>query len=163
MRPPPPVPDRFRRTISIHAPHAGCDDVRPVEVPKYKNFNPRTPCGVRHLRKQLGSLPGDISIHAPHAGCDADVNQRSRSREISIHAPHAGCDSISRALLFGAIHFNPRTPCGVRRRTLRWPVCSRVFQSTHPMRGATAKDNRLPVGLLYLPHKTSVFPLQRLP
>ncbi len=34
--------------ISIHAPLAGCDAVADVINPrKRKNFNPRTPCGVR--------------------------------------------------------------------------------------------------------------------
>ena len=36
--------------ISIHAPLAGCDDQElPNPDPVNINFNPRTPCGVRHL------------------------------------------------------------------------------------------------------------------
>ena len=59
-----------------------------------RDFNPRTPCGVRHgLRPQV--LPhGPISIHAPRAGCDVHLFPHWR--------PGGG------------------------------------FQSTHPVRGATA-------------------------
>ena len=101
-------------TISIHAPLAGCDcsivitaidirnfnprtpcGVRPIVVqmsPTYCNFNPRTPCGVRHRKFELVLYPDSISIHAPLAGCDTGENQYCKS----------------------ALHFNPRTPCGVR-------------------------------------------------
>ena len=34
--------------ISIHAPHAGCDDEHDSIFERYADFNPRTPCGVRH-------------------------------------------------------------------------------------------------------------------
>ncbi len=127
-----------------------------------QNFNPRTPCGVRlACRKtldqgrlfqsthpmrgatacRLGSNPSrrifqsthpmrgatfgrpvafldlGISIHAPHAGCDKGARYgASRASGISIHAPHAGCDYLASSI---------QTP-------------THVFQSTHPMRGATS-------------------------
>ena len=34
-------------------------------------------------------------------------------------------------------HFNPRTPCGVRQRTSDLCSTASLFQSTHPLRGAT--------------------------
>ena len=34
-------------------------------------------------------------------------------------------------------HFNPRTPCGVRRRSIAFAKMLIPFQSTHPLRGAT--------------------------
>ena len=34
-------------------------------------------------------------------------------------------------------HFNPRTPCGVRREIVESAPCCGLFQSTHPLRGAT--------------------------
>ena len=125
-------------TISIHAPHAGCDvaergDLRLLQkfqsthpmrgathrqIPRSacaRDFNPRTPCGVRPCRVQRVYLHGqfqsthpmrgatyrktdnlcttkDISIHAPHAGCDVDRRPLFLGESISIHAPHAGCD-----------------------------------------------------------------------
>ena len=126
------------RSISIHAPHAGCDvaergDLRLLQkfqsthpmrgathrqIPRSacaRDFNPRTPCGVRPCRVQRVYLHGqfqsthpmrgatyrktdnlcttkDISIHAPHAGCDVDRRPLFLGESISIHAPHAGCD-----------------------------------------------------------------------
>ena len=80
------------QTISIHAPLAGCDP-RPSTCGQCRrDFNPRTPCGVR-----LGCLASsgsgrNISIHAPLAGCDKPLFSRAARRFISIHAPLAGCD-----------------------------------------------------------------------
>ena len=129
----------FGYSISIHAPHAGCDSTYPRFFPLHFNFNPRTPCGVRRSASASFRSLLKISIHAPHAGCDfstaqeypgssADFNPRTpcgvrhaagvahdEMGGISIHAPHAGCD---------------RRPKSSRR----W---QRRFQSTHPMRGAT--------------------------
>ena len=79
---------------------------------------------------------------------------------ISIHAPHAGCDSSLLCAEPFYPYFNPRTPCGVRpmidsngdgtpdisihaphagcdNTFLRVQVDGGLFQSTHPMRGAT--------------------------
>ena len=126
-------------SISIHAPHAGCDPAATAPKNKDLHFNPRTPCGVRlaccmlftrqsefqsthpmrgatgrryRIRRRLG-----ISIHAPHAGCDELYRMNDSTYRISIHAPHAGCDARTR--------FSTNS--------------SAEFQSTHPMRGATEK------------------------
>ena len=124
--------------ISIHAPHAGCDacncvaasgwscDFNPrtpcgvrqtcrATTALHADFNPRTPCGVRPERSALSMTMLAISIHAPHAGCDLEKHPiESGGITISIHAPHAGCDQSAVSNGFNAI-----------------------FQSTHPMRGAT--------------------------
>ena len=66
-----------------------------------------------------------ISIHAPHAGCDMSVSSLfAGALVISIHAPHAGCDSAIFSLM----------------------SAMGTFQSTHPMRGATAarRNSTLP-------------------
>ena len=82
----------------------------------FTNFNPRTPCGVRRTPARKGERGTGISIHAPHAGCDSSAVFTFLSRIlISIHAPHAGCDAGS------GRRFND----------------AKLFQSTHPMRGAT--------------------------
>ena len=79
-----------------------------------RNFNPRTPCGVRQninyipaqyrkfqsthpLRGATGNTPQKqparwISIHAPLAGCDLRKLETKSNFIISIHAPLAGCD-----------------------------------------------------------------------
>ena len=88
---------------------------------------------------------------------------------ISIHAPRAGCDRRKRTNPNRpSCHFNPRTPCGVRRKSWSRPwaswrkisihapragcdlwMSSRTrgrppFQSTHPVRGATRAVRPLP-------------------
>ena len=124
-------------------------------------FNPRTPCGVRQLWQHL--LAGDvISIHAPHAGCD-DVLEDWSADGWAFQSTHPMRGATARPFLQlrGRSYFNPRTPCGVRRTTVvvffaywnfnpRTPCGVRLidsverryspsFQSTHPMRGATKR------------------------
>ena len=102
-------------TISIHAPHAGCDmketrEVVPVTLfqsthpmrgatrPEYpggpdaRDFNPRTPCGVRPVwRLRRATLKGFQSTH-PMRGATSVALAEGNFEGISIHAPHAGCD-----------------------------------------------------------------------
>ena len=85
------------------------------------HFNPRTPCGVRRERDMHGLHQDMISIHAPLAGCDQKGVYTERLVAISIHAPLAGCD--------------PAVLISIRPK---W--CE--FQSTHPLRGATASVAR---------------------
>ena len=106
-----------------------------------------------------------ISIHAPHAGCDGnhDCGCTARVRfqsthpmrgatgneaevksicKISIHAPHAGCDVQIHRQKVVVSYFNPRTPCGVRHLAYTQAQTAALFQSTHPMRGATNAAGR---------------------
>ena len=82
------------------------------------HFNPRTPCGVRlrHLRFYFSKIL------------------------ISIHAPLTGCDYIARAGKKDPENFNPRTPYGVRPANQWHCDGSEIFQSTHPLRGATTAN-----------------------
>ena len=65
----------------------------------------------------LTNVQSEISIHAPLAGCDPARPPRCTPASfISIHAPLAGCDNA---------------------RVTSAPFCL-LFQSTHPLRGATA-------------------------
>ena len=80
--------------ISIHAPLAGCDHRRKRPHFPARDFNPRTPCGVRLLSALICAPLNLISIHAPLAGCDLmPPYNRYSPRDISIHAPLVGCDS----------------------------------------------------------------------
>ena len=131
-----------------------------ISVFPVADFNPRTPCGVRHfygvvaLRLDLfqsthplrgatsQKLPRRrgrwISIHAPLAGCDLEAYTCRCSIQISIHAPLAGCDCRRSLCPRRAGNFNPRTPCGVRPTRGAGRSTWKIFQSTHPLRGATA-------------------------
>ena len=75
----------------------------------------------------------EISIHAPRVGCDlSQVPCDQTSQAISIHAPRVGCDAEPADVAPVVHDFNPRTPCGVRRRRLLMGITSAEFQSTHP-------------------------------
>ena len=71
-----------------------------------------------------------------------DALQTRADTAISIHAPLAGCDRPRRRQTSAFPHFNPRTPCGVRRRPSRSTFFPPRFQSTHPLRGATRSAMR---------------------
>ena len=108
-----------RSTISIHAPLAGCDAILRISASKPADFNPRTPCGVRRKVANYFGVTVEISIHAPLAGCDSEI--------VSVQPT--------------AFNFNPRTPCGVRLVTFCPIAPSLLFQSTHPLRGATVPES----------------------
>ena len=90
----------------------------------------------------LISIGFSISIHAPRAGCDVQLSAKNASGRVfqSTH-PVRGATSNDGLDAGRAKHFNPRTPCGVRRAPWRWPASSLAFQSTHPVRGATLQTN----------------------
>ena len=120
------------RRISIHAPLAGCDWQSRVKVMSSRNFNPRTPCGVRLLvvhslglvvdfnpRTPCGVRPfcslstkrrSKISIHAPLAGCDHIRRCMAMETVISIHAPLAGCDRCAAGLTQAALAISIHAP-----------------------------------------------------
>ena len=97
-----------------------------------------------------------VSIHAPRVGCDTRAGAHSGFDSpfqsthpvwgatgslyyyfvvymVSIHAPRVGCDSKERKGCF-----NPRTPCGVRQDNTIADDDAEMFQSTHPVWGATS-------------------------
>ena len=101
--------------ISIHAPREGCDPgVRDRRAAK-RNFNPRTPRGVRRGQEYTFSVTADISIHAPREGCD------HLSIIKNIIAPRFQSTHPARGATGGRAPHHK----------------SKSFQSTHPARGAT--------------------------
>ena len=126
-----------------------------------RNFNPRSPCGerpatgkkiptiesfqstlpLRGATQVTGRKLSDIiiSIHAPLAGSDhVPAVRKVAGRAISIHAPLAGSDRRPHMVLTSVRDFNPRSPCGERPACGMSSSARRVFQSTLPLRGATA-------------------------
>ena len=59
---------------------------------------------------------------------------------VSIHAPHAGRDGRKSSRSSVQSCFNPRAPCGARLEFGKVGIEFQMFQSTRPMRGATAKE-----------------------
>ena len=78
-------------------------------------FNPRTPCGVRRVRKVAGKLPLVFQSTHPVRGATWSAVRRCSGGYISIHAPRAGCDEGHGESSTHRLNFNPRTPCGVRQ------------------------------------------------
>ena len=102
----------------------------------------------------------DISIHAPRVGRDAQEQQAKlttilfQSTRPVWGATSASCGTLSGAVfqstrpVWGATRqtadraaaqsdFNPRAPCGARRRCVRTLYANTRFQSTRPVWGAT--------------------------
>ena len=105
----------------------------------HKNFNPRTPCGVRQTTKSGSSQDFLFQSTHPLRGATAQPAAIVKAALISIHAPLAGCDRADPAQGHQRRpHFNPRTPCGVRQSTSPCWSTKLTFQSTHPLRGATS-------------------------
>ena len=103
--------------ISIHTPLAGSDRTCHPALPRRTNFNPHSPCGER--RSTSCTSPSNCNFN-PHSPCGERLHECRdlRCRDlISIHTPLAGSD---------------------------WPPPYRprrahIFQSTLPLRGATAE------------------------
>ena len=85
-----------------------------------------------------------ISTHAPRAGSDFLLDYIIGQAHISTHAPRAGSDTTWTDGDLITADFNPRSPCGERRRG--WHSWSRVhrFQPTLPVRGATIAQQHKP-------------------
>ena len=103
--------------ISIHALREGCDLRSALGLFGSEGISIHAPHAGRDEKESFSYILWPISIHAPHAGRNADDDGGKRRVLISIHAPHAGRDSDTSR--------SARSSC--------------KFQSTRPMRGATAK------------------------
>ena len=113
---------RGRIHVSIHAPRAGRDFSAAIMSCSYFQFQ-----STRPVRGATRFAFGD----SPQCG-------------VSIHAPRAGRDSEAGKSTYAHACFNPRAPCGARpsMRAISRHVWS--FQSTRPVRGATAAGGLFP-------------------
>ena len=80
-----------------------------------KNFNPRTPYGMRRVHKRKIAYTVEFQSTHPLRDATVDAKHALFMAIISIHAPLTGCDI---------------------RRTRKYQKL-RIFQSTHPLRDAT--------------------------
>ena len=125
--------------ISIHAPLAGCDRRTSARGPAHRPyFNPRTPCGVRRAN---GTVNRSRAYFNPRTPCGVRHLHLQYMSWLEYFNPRTPCGvrlsifSINKSLT----NFNPRTPCGVRLIDVEKQVFEAIFQSTHPLRGATLK------------------------
>ena len=86
----------------------------------------------------------EISIHAPRVGSDLAPACPSGCARISIHAPRVGSDPSLPCKPSFPRYFNPRSPCGERRKPSVIHPAKKRFQSTLPVWGATIMDKSVP-------------------
>ncbi len=80
--------------ISIHAPREGCDEYARFKAEQWRNFNPRTPRGVRHGDYRISLFAqGFQSTHPARGATGFPLWGFLALAIISIHAPREGCDS----------------------------------------------------------------------
>ena len=125
-----------------------------------RSFNPRAPCGARPMRAVILSRAVQFQstrpvrgatnqeCRTPHRykfqstrpvrGATRAAMPRRRGNRVSIHAPRAGRDWESGDKQSPDECFNPRAPCGARLNPALAGLEADVFQSTRPVRGATA-------------------------
>ena len=129
-----------RPVISIHAPLAGCDLGQRCVCAGHRYFNPRTPCGVR-LTAHLSSFTA-TTFQSTHPLRGATEGRRRRRQNVANFNPRTPCGVRHDDLYLPSYSgdFNPRTPCGVRLHMKQRKHTMAIFQSTHPLRGATNSD-----------------------
>ena len=101
------------------------------------SFNPRTPCGVRHIADwKVWYWNMFQSTHSLRSAT-RQYQDIPKNGFVSIHALLAECDRTRPRTSERWEGFNPRTPCGVRRFHSRRRCFATSFQSTHSLRSAT--------------------------
>ena len=101
------------------------------------NFNPRSPCGERHITRQNFTNIKGFQSTLPVWGATQVISKPNNYSNISIHAPRVGSDVSAQGVWSGTGDFNPRSPCGERPLALELISCEVSFQSTLPVWGAT--------------------------
>ena len=163
-----PIPGRREDTIiSIHGPRVGADGIRRTIRTHKRDFNPRPPCGGRHvelikLGRKLNFNPrppcggrlcfgydtgiGDeISIHGPRVGADVVSCTITYFCGISIHGPRVGADKLGQPLFASAILISIHGPRVGADMTIAL-ISSSIppFQSTAPVWGPTNSGDIIP-------------------
>ena len=155
VRPPSGWSSGRRPTFQSTHPTRGATSSTAMKRRMPPSFNPRTPHGVRLSGNSSSEEVVGFNPRTPH-GVRREILRTARAEsKVSIHAPHTGCDRWRSHWRAQEKGFNPRTPHGVRLSILA--VCSvfRLFQSTHPTRGATrhyGADRRNVCVSIHAPH-----------
>ena len=124
---------QFQSTHSLRS--ATFLQCRPPPAPPVSIHALLAECDVDNLAGHLA----DIKFQSTHSLRSATYNpfQPDYRRIVSIHALLAECDPWMPSQAPGKLRFNPRTPCGVRRKASDTAVSFFWFQSTHSLRSAT--------------------------
>ena len=123
-------------------PRSPCGErhIQYADRPPYTlHFNPRSPCGERPYFFVSFERPRTFQSTLPVRGATTERKLLIRSVSISIHAPRAGSDRMYLDYTYMLKDFNPRSPCGERRGSAYLSQEMGEFQSTLPVRGATQR------------------------
>ena len=126
---------------SYFNPHSPCEerlkpDLSVLKDMQFQSTLPLRGATSEAVRYELAKL---ISIHTPLAGSDVVDVRHVYPVLISIHTPLAGSDFSRRSYNSNSFYFNPHSPCGERLLRMMFSNWLLVFQSTLPLRGATAE------------------------
>jgi len=102
------------------------------------DFNPRSPYGERPTAGGNLTILELFQSTLPIRGATLQVLLNLALVAISIHAPHTGSDRTCPDKNHMLPYFNPRSPYGERHLTQKVLSQLSPFQSTLPIRGATA-------------------------
>ena len=103
------------RRVSIHAPRVGSDGDRSSLLWQRRCFNPRSPCGERHVA--LGGEKNAIKFQSTLPVWGATLASRGAASSTRRFNPRSPCGerlTTARANKPGDKGFNPRSPCGER-------------------------------------------------
>ena len=103
------------RRISIHAPHAGSDEVTWTSSTPTSSFQSTLPMRGATLMLPVKDTSKLISIHAPHAGSDGwGLHYQTSRTRFQSTLPMRGATFRLNLQTYLARNFNPRSPCGER-------------------------------------------------
>ena len=125
--------------VSIHAPRAGATPL-PTLSGRRARFQSTRPVRGATSGQTGYSYTSTVSIHAPRAGRDPP-HDRNSPPPICFN-PRAPCGARRRGLrplTASESCFNPRAPCGARPWSIVVLRADWLLQSTRPVRGATGR------------------------
>ena len=123
------------RKISTHAPLAG-RDLRPLTLTEQLYISTHAPLAGRDIMDWFGDTFFIISTHAPLAGRDSLPWQPILYELIfQPTRPLRGATSGSYTGNCAILDFNPRAPCGARRRLTPYRSCIAMISTHAPLAG----------------------------
>ena len=100
-------------------PRSPCGERRRThpDYSRHRDFNPRSPCGERPKKWVRWAKRYIFQSTLPVRGATILSSKKFALVKISIHAPRAGSDQGGVCVMVDAEDFNPRSPCGERRKS----------------------------------------------
>ena len=123
--------------ISIHAPLTGCDTGMRIIVKSGRDFNPRTPYGMRLITGVQKAFALYFNPRTPYGMRPQKMILKVTQQEFQSTHPLRDATWPSKGIESDSKDFNPRTPYGMRQKLAYLWLTDVLFQSTHPLRDAT--------------------------